>query len=195
MIQKAWEYAEFNNLEELKKIVPSQVSPNASTKSQTNYVHTLLMAAVASGSEDTCLYLLEQGADPNKQTFNGFSAMHWAAFCGRTECLQQLVSHNSSFSLKDIEGRAPIHIAAERGHLQFIKEILEYGADINEISSLSLSALHYSIISNQRSVSSFLIKQGIDTDILDINMHPISYIAKQYKRKWAMDLLNQKDSI
>ena len=189
MIQKAWEYAQYNNLIELKEIVPSIVSPNSSTKSETNYVQTLLMAAVSSGAEDTCLYLLEQGADVNKQNFNGFSALHWAAFCGRTECLEKLVLYKALFDLKDIQGRAPIHIASERGHLQFIKKLLELGADINEISSISFSALHYSIISNQKAVSSFLINHGIDTSILDINMHDIIYTAKKYKRNWAIDLL------
>ncbi|EAX98051.1 hypothetical protein TVAG_483080 [Trichomonas vaginalis G3] len=189
LIEKAWVYSQFNNVEELAKLVPSQVSADASIKSPTNQVHTLLMIAAASGADETCQYLIEKGANVNKKNPFGYSALHWAAYCGRSECVEQLIKAGASFEDKIQEGKNALHIAAFRGHIQFIESILELGADINSVSSNGLCAMHYAIRANQHAVAKFLQQHGIEYDGLDPDRQTLEQFAEKFDRKWIKDVL------
>lgn len=198
LIQKAWTLAQFDNVEELSKLVPSQVNPNASTKSEKNHIHTLLMIAAASGAEEATKFLLEQGAKANGKNPMGYTALHWCAYVGRTECVQQLIDAGASFDSKTQDGRTPIHVAAQRGHLDFIKFIVEIGADINSISSNGWTALHYAVIGNQAAVGKYLFEEingTYDWDSVDTDGKTIDDIAAEYKHSWYNKLRNIDDKL
>lgn len=189
LIQRAWTYSQFNNVDELSKLVPSDVSADASINSPTNQVHTLLMIAAASGADETCQYLLDNGAKVNKKNPFGFSALHWAAYCGRTECVELLIKAGASFDDKTQEGKNALHIAAYRGHVQFIECILALGADINSVSSVGLCAMHYAIKANQAAVARLLKKKGIQYDGLDPDRQSLEQYAAEFDRKWIGEVL------
>ena len=73
-ITKAWTFAQYDDVESLKSLVPSQVDVNASTKSPDNHVHTLLMSACAHGSVACAKYLIDGGAVVDKRNFMGYTA-------------------------------------------------------------------------------------------------------------------------
>ena len=161
-IAQAWEAAKFNKLENLKTIVPSQVDPNAMNITSSNQCHSLLMSACAYGSIKCAVYLIESGANTNLKNFNGFTALHWAAFTGKTETLSLLLTNNADIESRTNDGKTPLHVAAMRGHHNFILELLHNGADLSAVDAEGLNCLHMAIIGNQPSVAEWLLKQNID---------------------------------
>jgi len=191
-IEEAWKAAQFNRLNDLENLVPSPVNANASTYSQENHVHTLLMSAAAHGSTECAKYLIEKGANVNLKNFAGYTALHWAAFTGRTETLPLLLEKGAEIDSRTEDGRTPLHIAAFRGHLEFVEALLrreKAHADIDAVSCNGWNALHYSVLSNQQAVAKFLIQQGIDYQSLDSEGKSIQEIATNLKRTWMISLI------
>jgi len=189
VFETAWTAAQFNNLELLSSIVPSQIDPNFSSHSDTNHIHTLLMSASAHGSKECVVYLLQNGAICKTKNHVGYSALHWAAHTGRAECVQVLLNSECSIEIKTNDGRTPLHIAALRGHIQMIKHLLEMGANINSVSSNGWNSLHYALIGNHRQVVEFLLSSGIENDYLDIDSKSQVELAQKMKRQWYQQLL------
>ena len=194
-VEEAWKACQFDRLSDLEALVPSVVSQNASTFNPENHVHTLLMCSAAHGSIDCAKYLLDKGANVNLKNFSGFTALHWAAFTGRTETLELLIEKGAEVESKTEDGRTPLHIASLRGHLEFVEELLklesENKVDINSVSSNGWNALHFSIISNSLPVAQKLIELGIDFTSIDSEGKTIEDLAEKYQRKWIKELIHQ----
>lgn len=190
-VEQAWKAAQYDNINELKTIVPTHVHASASTFSTENHVHTLLMSAVAHGSINCAKYLIENGASVNAKNFAGYSALHWAAYTGREETLQLLLDQHADIEARTEDGKTPLHIAAFRGHLTFVQELLKKGADINAVSSNGWTALHYALISNQKSLCKFLIDNKIQALSPDSEGKTILDLSNQYRRTWLMSILPQ----
>ena len=192
-IQQAWSTIPFDNIKELKDLVPNHVSSNSSTNSIENHLHTLLMCSAAHGSIQCCKYLLENKANPNKKNFIGFTALHWAAFTCRIECVEELLKFGAKLESKTEDGKTPLHIAASRGHLQFIKYIINFGANINAVSSEGWNAIHYALIGNHQNVVKFLLDNNVDYLSLDINGNNIKLLIEEYGRNWFYNLKKIND--
>ena len=194
-VEDAWKAVQYDRVQDLEALISSVVSPNASTYSQTNHIHTLLMCAAAHGSVECAKLLLDKGANVNLKNFAGFTALHWAAYTGRTETLELLVSKGADIESRTEDGKTPLHIAAYRGHLEFIEEFLKVKSgedqkvDINSVACNGWNALHFAVISNQYPVAKYLIEQGIDTESPDCENKTVEDIAEKYQRTWLKDLL------
>lgn len=88
---------------------------------------TPLHAAAAAGSAEVVAYLLLVGAEPNACCAEyGETALHKASFNGMTDCVRALLAGNvagSSVFVPDMDGKVPIHRAAEEGHPDIIELI------------------------------------------------------------------------
>lgn len=193
-IERAWNAVQFDQIDELKQLVPAIVSPNASTHNPNNHVHTLLMCAAAHGAEKCAEYLLENGADVNLKNFDGHSALHWAAYAGRTETLPLLLAHNADIEARTVDGRTPFHIAAFRGHIQFIEEFMKANPEINEIACNGWTALHFAVISNQKKMAEKLMALGVKAENTDIEGKSLEDLAEKYKRNWLREIIGKPQS-
>lgn len=195
ILLEAWKAARMDNIEELKKLVPSCVSPDDSVAilNPDSHDHTLLMTAAAHGAIQCTQYLINNNANVNAKNFAGYTALHWASYCGREEVISKLRSNNTlDVESRTEDGKTPLHIAAYRGNNSVIVELLDrFNADINAISSNGWSAMHYAIISNQRATAELLIQRKIDMSMLDAQKRSIQEFACLYKRKW-FPLLEEK---
>ena len=147
--------------------------------------------AAAHGSEMCAKYLIENGANVNAKNFDGHSALHWAAYTGRTETLELLLTHKADIESRTVDGRTPFHIAAFRGHVQFIDEFVKAKPEINEIACNGWTALHFAIISNQRKMVEKLLKLGLTAENTDIEGRSLEDLAEKYQRKWLAELLQR----
>lgn len=197
-VKEAWQACQIDNINALQKLVPDIVSPNASTFDPSNHVHTLLMCAAAHGSVECCQYLINQKAEKLQKNFSGYTALHWAAYTGREECLEILLGDSSDKSSSILltesqteDGKTALHIAALRGHLNFIRSLISYGADINAVSSNGWTALHYALTSNQKDVCNYLLIEKIKAEAPDMQGKTVFDVAEQYKRKWFLEMFEK----
>jgi ankyrin repeat protein len=158
-VREAWSFAQYDDVDSLQKLVPSQVDPNSSTYSRENHIHTLLMSAAVHGSVRCAEYLLENGASVDRHNFLGWSALHWTAYGERIEVVDLLLKKEADIETQTEDGKTCVHIAASRGHLQYLNHIIGKGADLNAITSIGWSAVFFAVTGNFRKVAEFLVRK------------------------------------
>jgi len=90
---------------------------------------TPLLLAAANGHTDTLEYLISKSADLNQATnlpgneCHGKTALHWATKQGHIDAVRHLIKAGATITT--LNGKHPIHIAAENGHLNLVKLYLD----------------------------------------------------------------------
>jgi len=75
-----------------------------------------LLRAARWGRQELAAWLLEQGAEVNKQSLTGDAPLHWAARNGDRAMAELLLAHGASPSLLAADGAAPADRARAAGH-------------------------------------------------------------------------------
>ena len=65
--------------------------------------------------------LLNEGADPNIQDNEGYSALMWAVHWGNKDAIELLVEHGADMSLKNDEGESAHSIADSNGDKDMVE--------------------------------------------------------------------------
>ena len=88
---------------------------------------------------------------------------------GNTHVVKQMIEYAANINTRCDFGYTPLHYAAEYGHLDIAKILLENSADIHLLDGTksSLTALHKSICFGHKEVASFLIEKGANIDQKD----------------------------
>lgn len=127
------------------------------------------------------------GADPARLDSNGNTALHLACHSGDLECVRALThpitvaeisaaeARHPSFTrqlpqdLEEInyDGEACVHLAAKEGHINILRHLTWFGADINARDGKSgRTALHYAVEKCDDEMLAFLLEDtaaGVDT--------------------------------
>lgn len=113
-----------------------------------------------------CLELLIQyGADVNAQMWNGWTALHEAAFRGNTSVIKRLLQEGASVDAKDDYDIQPVFTAAQYGHVECLKILLEAGADANSRATDEATALYIASQENYPECIKVLLSHGARTDL------------------------------
>lgn len=95
---------------------------------------------------------------------NGTTPICTAATQGNEAALAILLRGNCILTTPNIRDdvwqRLPIHIAASKGHLAFLKLLLENFEDVNVKDSDGRTALHWAAIFGNKDVAELLLKSG-----------------------------------
>ncbi|XP_037428755.1 poly [ADP-ribose] polymerase tankyrase-2-like [Triticum dicoccoides] len=101
---------------------------------------TALANAAMDERIDVMRYLLDHGADPNKQDNLGFVPLQCAAKKGRDEAAKLLLSRGASVDIAPHD-LTPLHFAAGYGMTGVMKVLLEHHADPNKVSDAGRTPL------------------------------------------------------
>lgn len=86
--------------------------------------HTCLMIACYKGHSEIARYLLERGADVNRRSVKGNTAMHDCAESGSLEILKLLLNSKAQME-KDGYGMTPLLAASVTGHTNIVEYLIE----------------------------------------------------------------------
>jgi len=94
--------------------------------------HAPLHWAARNGHAATVRALLAAGAEINKETRAGLTALHVAARYGQTEAVKELLrTSDCKLDAMDKLGETPLHKAVTRGHEEVVQVLLFHGAVID----------------------------------------------------------------
>lgn len=127
-----------------------------------------LFEAAAAGDLDRLTELLAYDpASIDGRSADGFTALHFAAFFGRTDAARLLVSHAADV---DVRGTGwmtgtPLHSAASGSHAEVVGVLLEAGADPNVRQSGGWTPLHAAARAGDVTSVTLLLASGADPEV------------------------------
>ena len=121
-----------------------------------------LIAAVAANDEKAVRKLLGEGADPNQTDKAGRTALHHAAYQGRTAIIGVLLAAKAELLKTDAEGATAAHLAADGGQLEALKALVEAGTAIETPGQFGQSLLHTAAALGRADCTAWLLERGAD---------------------------------
>ena len=170
--------AKNGNLEELKKLIESDMDPNTTD----NYNSTLLYLASEYGHLDIVKYLLEEKANPNLPNNLGITALIIASALGREDMVKFLLEHDADPDLKDNDGSTALMQASSWGFYEIVKLFLKHGAEVDLQNKDGKTALMMASMSPKRNknVMKLLLEHNASTDLRDKEGKTALDLAKNY---------------
>ncbi|XP_068602317.1 ankyrin repeat domain-containing protein 50 [Brachionichthys hirsutus] len=139
---------------------------------------TALCLAAARGSVGVVRALLDRGLDENHKDDLGWTPLHAAACDGHRAVCAALTEQGSMARVgeMDIEGRIPLILAAQEGHLSTVKLLLDRHSPIDHRAYDGHSALSAALLEGHAEAAELLMRRGADTDVRDAEGRPLLYI-------------------
>jgi 26S proteasome non-ATPase regulatory subunit 10 len=108
--------------------------------------------------------LLQKDADVNAQSFNGQTALHFAASKANLDIVRKLIVHKASVRVKDKRGQLASHRAAAVGSVPILKLLLQNRSPANATDMDGMTALHHAISEGHGQAALELLKAGAEAD-------------------------------
>ncbi|KAM6525460.1 hypothetical protein FALCPG4_011002 [Fusarium falciforme] len=138
-------------------LLDSGANPNGSSRNG----NTPLLAAAATGHDESVRYLLAKGADPSvTQGQSGYSPMHMAAHKDKPYVLQLLAGSGAPIDLLDKMGETPLLVAAKLGNSQSALRLIKLGADVERVGPDGMSVLSHAVKLGDMNLVGALLEQG-----------------------------------
>ena len=126
---------------------------------------TPLHCAAQGGSRWAALKMMQAGANPNASTGRGMRPIHYAALHAHFEILAPLVMFTTEVDPADDGGFRPLHLAAKKGSLNFIKLLRASGdVDINSVTKEGIRAVDYAYMRGHTETVEWFMQQGAVVD-------------------------------
>ncbi|XP_021333736.1 uncharacterized protein [Danio rerio] len=119
-----------NKQERLRKVLRGRDINGLYPSEEWNDDVTLLTAAVFWTKEEICTYLLGESADPNKQSTNGHTPLHYAAFTAGVplSIVKRLLAAKADPNGHRLLIFTPLQCAVDNGREDIVKALIEAGA-------------------------------------------------------------------
>lgn len=103
-----------------------------------------------------------------------------------------LIEHLAKVNEVDNDGRIPLHLAAQEGHLAVVQSLVQHGSSVNKKSHDGKTALRAAAIEDHRDVVEYLLTVGADIDYIDADGRSTLYVlALENKHETATFLLEK----
>ena len=100
--------------------------------------------------------MLGAGADVNGQDNEGLSPLMFAAYKGKKDCVEVLVSHGADVNAKNINGSSPLMWAAREGKKDCVEVLLSHGADVTNWMIQPIKSLLFRMLTSLSRLASRL---------------------------------------
>ncbi|CAI6340473.1 unnamed protein product [Periconia digitata] len=101
-------------------------------------IHRIVLRLSHLDFSDVLMFL----PDVNSIDANGRTALHWAAWRGDTYIVRVLVDHHAKVDKTDHENYTPLSRAAQAGHIDSVKVLLQAGASLEIPTTWGHQAIH-----------------------------------------------------
>uniref|UniRef100_A0A8C1ML56 E3 ubiquitin-protein ligase MIB1 n=1 Tax=Cyprinus carpio TaxID=7962 RepID=A0A8C1ML56_CYPCA len=133
--------------------------------------HTAMQAASQNGHVDVLKLLLKHNVDLEAEDKDGDRAVHHAAFGDEGSVIEVLHRGGADLNARNKRRQTPLHIAVNKGHLQVVKTLLDFGChpSLNNTDSEGDTPLHDAISKKRDDMLSVLLEAGADVTITNNN--------------------------
>ena len=135
--------------------------------------------AAENGYLDLCKALIDNhNFDLHIADNDGYTALHFSAISGNSELFTYFVEKGIDIDLRTINGSNCLHIAAQNGHLNLCKMLInKYNIDIDIIDNDGCTVLHQSARSGSYEVFRYFAPKGSDIHLKTKNGRTCLHIA------------------
>ncbi|WP_353287418.1 ankyrin repeat domain-containing protein [Wolbachia endosymbiont (group B) of Gerris lacustris] len=150
--------------------------------------------AISRGRMELAEYLIDKGADINRQDNIGRTFLHKAAEGGNLAAVKFLVEKGARLDVLDEWNDTPLHLAANvevnKGHTEVVDYLIKNGADIN--LTHNYTPIHLAITRGNLDMVKCLIDNGADLYIKRAcDGTPLTYA----KQQGQVEIVNYMDSV
>ncbi len=149
-----------------EEVVTDLLENGASINAQDGTNHqTPLHIAVELGKPEMVQLLMLKGADKDAKDGNGWTPLHTAALANQATSAQALLAGGADVSIRcDTRNMSVVHLAAQKGHVDILRAVIEHGADVEATDDDQATALHYCA---EAEAIDFLVEAGANIEAKD----------------------------
>jgi ankyrin repeat protein len=135
----------------------------------------LLHVAASKGNLEICKYLVKQGLSPDIKDVLGFTALYYAAYRDRLECVLFLAQCTMA---EEHDRLTPMQIASAHGHVRVVKALVT-PANINHANDQGFTSLMAAAMNGQFAVVKELVVQGAGLEFETANGFRALHLAAE----------------
>lgn len=147
-----------------------------------------LTTAIQQNDLQLTITLLRQGVDANYVDNAGYLPLHYACVYGMYDIAELLLEWGSDYT-SYLSGHAPIVLAAQNGHVNIIRLLLDYGASIEESGKSSTPPLIAALLAGNFSTVEFLLQNGCLVNTVDKSENTALHLATRLPLDSARHLI------
>src|SRR5690606_33144413 len=157
---------------------------------------TPLFFAVINKQKQTILHLLDNGANPQINDFQGNSLLHILAKTGQQDVTEKLIGLGLDVNALNKDGLPPLLIATRNKFLPIVKLLIQNGADVDFTDKMGNSALSIAVENNVIPMVNLLLDNGASVNLSnDSNESPLLIAVRLVNRIVAEKLIEQGEDI
>lgn len=152
--------------------VRDAIAEGADLEARDSRQRTPLLLAAAEDHVEAAQVLVSAGADPNALDAQHDTPWLVTGVTGSVAMLRALLPANPDLTIRNRYGGVSLIPACERGHVDYVREVLKTGIDVNHVNDLGWTGLLEAVILGDgsepyQSIVRLLLEAGADPELAD----------------------------